>query len=69
MSTNKKNLPKSVLPIDALDDATAAIAKVKKIPLVQEFSDFIARGNVIDLAVGVTFSLLSDDYYEKSCSM
>ena len=42
-----------MLPIDALDDATAAIAKVKKIPLVQEFSDFIARGNVIDLAVGV----------------
>lgn len=27
--------------------------KVKKVPIVEEFRDFIARGNVLDLAVGV----------------
>ena len=53
MSTSKKNPKKSVLPLETLSEATAAITKVKKIPLVQEFSDFIARGNVIELAVGV----------------
>lgn len=27
--------------------------KVKKVPIVEEFKEFIARGNVLDLAVGV----------------
>lgn len=29
------------------------INKVKKIPVIEEFKEFIARGNVLDLAVGV----------------
>ena len=33
--------------------ANQGIKKVKKIKLVDEFKTFIARGNVLDLAVGV----------------
>lgn len=45
------NMKEKVRNVTSIGDNQ--IKKVKKIPLVEEFREFIARGNVLDLAVGV----------------
>lgn len=47
----KKSIKSSALDISA--KASEGIKSVKKIKIVDEFKNFIARGNVLDLAVGV----------------
>ena len=47
----KKSIKSSALDIST--KASEGIKSVKKIRIVDEFKNFIARGNVLDLAVGV----------------
>lgn len=47
----KNNLTEHAKKIS--DKASQSVQKVKKIKMVDEFKTFIARGNVLDLAVGV----------------
>ena len=47
----KKSIKSSALDIST--KASEGIKSVKKIKIVDEFKNFIARGNVLDLAVGV----------------
>jgi large conductance mechanosensitive channel len=39
--------------MNVANEGNKQFQKVKKVPIVEEFKEFIARGNVLDLAVGV----------------
>lgn len=47
----KKNVTEQVKKVSG--KAISGVEKVKKIKIIDEFKTFIARGNVLDLAVGV----------------
>ena len=47
----KKNVKEQVKKVSG--KAISGVNKVKKIKMIDEFRTFIARGNVLDLAVGV----------------
>ena len=53
MSTEKKTQHKDIRDVKAFKAVGQGVEKVGKIKFISEFKDFISKGNVMDMAVGM----------------
>ena len=53
MSTEKKTQHKDIRDAKAFKAVGQGVEKVGKIKFISEFKDFISKGNVMDMAVGM----------------